>query len=519
MGTRQAVVVGIVAAGLGVLVAQPLAGTAAMLPQPPAVPKLTVPAVTVPSVSTPVGTTPSVTTPSVTTPSVTTPSVTTPPVSTPVAVVPSVTTPRMTTPSVTTPPASAPSATAPARTMASKVSALVGGPTQSASPSGATGDPASAAPDLAGGAAGVPAAGGTRTGLARGGDGASRHESARARRIASARESRRLRRLVTGLHGCLGTLGVGAQRLLTLRAGLTGPARSAAVTARVLHVSPAREARLERLALVALQRSAATGCGGPSPVVARTLVSSGTLSPSAPPPSGAAPASGPTASLSAAHAERPGRGGRSLAAPQPRGTAVERAETTSSFPSVLVPALLALLLALALLALPETRRRLRPAAAPLGGAAPSGGDGPSGGDATAPRRESASIPPPPPPIAYSPTADPRTDAPRVPPMGPPRTGMEDAMSQMAADVFAEMARDTPTLAPQPHPEADPTYPHVQVERELLPHEFASPSRPAPRRAPVWAREHATQTALVATVAVGWLARLLRRGRRRRRRSG
>ena len=513
MGTRQAVVVGIVAAGLGVLVAQPLAGTAAMLPQPPvspAVPQLTVPAVTVPSVSTPVGTTPSVTTPSVTTPSVTTPSVTTPPVSTPVAVVPSVTTPRMTTPSVTTPPASAPSATAPARTMASKVSALVGGPTQSAPPSGAPGDPASAAPDIAGGVAGVPAAGGARTGLARGGDGASRHASARARRIASARESRRLRRLVTRLHGCLGTLGVGAQRLLTLRAGLTGPARSAAVTARVLHVSPAREARLERLALVALQRSAATGCGGPAPVVARALASAGTLSPSAPQPSGAAPASGPAASLSAAHAERPARGGRSLPAPQPRGTAVERAETSSSFPSVLVPALLALLLALALLALPETRRRLRPAAAPLGGAAAT----------RPPPVTNRHRFPPPPPIAYSPTADPRTDAPRVPPTtGPPRTGMEDAMSQMAADVFAEMARDTPTLAPQPHPEADPPYPHVQVERELLPHEFASPSRPAPRRAPVWAREHATQAALVATVAVGWLARLLRRGRRRRRRSG
>jgi hypothetical protein len=83
-------------------------------------------------------------------------------------------------------------------------------------------------------------------------------------------------------------------------------------------------------------------------------------------------------------------------------------------------------------------------------------------------------------------------------------------------VFVQMARDTPGLAPQPKPEADPPYPDVQVERELLPDAFTSPSRPTPRRARIWPREHATQAALVATVAVGWLARLLRRGRRRRR---
>jgi hypothetical protein len=83
---------GIVAAVLGVLLAQPLAGTAATLPQHPAgsaVPQLGVP------------------------------------------------------------PVSAPSATAPVRSTVSNVSALAGGAARSAQASGAPGDPASAAPDTA----------------------------------------------------------------------------------------------------------------------------------------------------------------------------------------------------------------------------------------------------------------------------------------------------------------------------------------------------------------------------------
>jgi hypothetical protein len=99
--------------------------------------------------------------------------------------------------------------------------------------------------------------------------------------------------------------------------------------------------------------------------------------------------------------------------------------------------------------------------------------------------------------------------------------MEEAMAQMAADVFAEMARDTPELDSRPQLEGQPLYPHVQVERELLrgqPAPPAPPARSAPWRAQPWAREHATQAALVATVVLGSLARL-RRGRRRGRHSG
>jgi hypothetical protein len=89
----------------------------------------------------------------------------------------------------------------------------------------------------------------------------------------------------------------------------------------------------------------------------------------------------------------------------------------------------------------------------------------------------------------------------------------DAMSQMAADVFVEMARDMPRAIPDPQPEANGTYPHAQVERELLPH--AGPESSAGKSITTeWARQHAGQAALITTVALGGLARLRRRARRR-----
>jgi hypothetical protein len=75
--------------------------------------------------------------------------------------------------------------------------------------------------------------------------------------------------------------------------------------------------------------------------------------------------------------------------------------------------------------------------------------------------------------------------------------MDDTLDQMAANIVAQMRR-------------------VEVERELLPGLPAPRENPAPWRAGPWAREHTTQAALLATVALGWLARLLRRGRRRHR---
>ncbi len=517
------------AAAFGVLVASPLAGTAAVLPQHPAgtglgmgapgltVPSAAVPSVTVPSVSTPVGTTPSVTTPRTTIPTVTVapvpsisvPSVTTPRVSTPVATVPSVTTPSV----------GAPSAAAPARTTASKVSALVGGATRSAQVSGAPGDPASAAPDpatspaptAATAAPGTATASGliasrARAAAAHGRTRTASQRSTPARRRAAAHESRQLRRLVARLHGCLGVLQVGARRLLTLRAGLHGPARGAAATARILRVSPRREAALERRAMAALQRSVTTGCAGPSAAVtAAGAAPAGTQAPSSS-TAGAAPSeSGPSASLSAVHASRPPRGGLAHTPSPPAPRIVDQAETGSSIAGILVPAVLALLSALALVALPEVRRRLRPAAEPSG-----------------PGYDAASIPTPAAPIAYARVAEPRNDAARVPSTtrtGPSRTVMDQVMAQMAIDVFAEMADDMAGAVPHGQPEADTSHPQVKVEHEHLPRDTPVPRDVSQQRPQAWAREHATQVALVITIALGWLARLTRRGRRRRRRSG
>lgn len=93
--------------------------------------------------------------------------------------------------------------------------------------------------------------------------------------------------------------------------------------------------------------------------------------------------------------------------------------------------------------------------------------------------------------------------------------MRDAMSQMAADVFAAMTLDTLGDVPHAEPEGDAVNPHVDVERELLgpPPEPRVPS--TSELAQAWAREHAGQALLVTTVGVGWIARAVRRGRRRR----
>jgi hypothetical protein len=89
------------------------------------------------------------------------------------------------------------------------------------------------------------------------------------------------------------------------------------------------------------------------------------------------------------------------------------------------------------------------------------------------------------------------------------------MSQMAADVFAEMTRDAPGRVPHPQLEGDAPYSHLEVERELLGPPAARGPLTASRRTQQWARTHAGQTVLVTTVGVGWLARAVHRGRRRR----
>jgi hypothetical protein len=504
MSKRLSVVVGIAAAGLGVLVAQPLAGAAATVPQhavSAAVPSLSVPTVTVPTatvptvttptvttprvttptvttprvttptVTTPKVTTPTVTTPKVTTPTVTTPKVTTPTVTTPKVTTPKVTTPKVTTPSVTTPRVSTPVGTVPSattpsagtrsaagvvRTTASTVSAASGAATHRDATSSASGSPASAVPNAGAAPSGAGAGAGGQTGSARGstpgvsGDaasasavdavfgrtGASRPQSPRERRLAAARESRRLRRLVTRLRGCLGTLDGRARHLLSLRAGLHGPARSAAATARILHVSARREARLERLAVATLGRSAATGCAGSPAAVTRALglglAFAGLPALTSLPPGVAGTGSGPGtgASLHSARGSRsPGHTGSGNLAVTPARARTEQAETGASFPSALITALLVMLLAIAMVVVPKLRQRPAPVTA---------------GSVGAPGVPSS-----------TPTAPP----PRAKMAGRPfkarAAPMDSAIAPMAADAFSRMATngDHPT-DPESEPGAD-----------------------------------------------------------------
>jgi hypothetical protein len=261
---------------------------------------------------------------------------------------------------------------------------------------------------------------------------------------------------VARLGGCIHTLAIGARRLLTLRAGLDGPARSATATARILKVNAGRERRLERRALRLLARSASTGCEAaamsvPAAVPAQASPA-GTATTAA---AGSSAVSGPSASLSAAHAERSPRGGRRVGAGAPPATADERASTgSSSAGAVLIPALLALLLGLALIALPGVRRRLLPAGAPV--------DRPRATAAAPVNRERAAPAQPQAPGRERPTRRP------LPPSRQAWAAMDEGLALMAADAFAQMARDPGESDPHPQPEAETSHHEAQVEGEVHP---------------------------------------------------
>jgi hypothetical protein len=132
------VVVGLVAAGLGLILGSAPAATALE----PLLPPVSLPPISVPSVTL---LSPAVTTPAVTTPAVTTPAVTTPPVTTPLVSVPPVSTPLGTTPVVISP--STPEPT-------TEVTHAVSGGTDVAG--GTTSPPASSAPNATAGSPSPP---------------------------------------------------------------------------------------------------------------------------------------------------------------------------------------------------------------------------------------------------------------------------------------------------------------------------------------------------------------------------
>jgi hypothetical protein len=507
-----------VAAALALLIAQPLAGTAATLPKigrptisAPAVnlpaanlpavttpqvtvPSLTVPSVTTPRVSTPVGPTPTVSTPSVTTPSATAPKVSTPVVKTPsVTTTPSntpVTTPTPTTRLVKTP--NLPGASSPSSSSANGSSSSANG--SSSAPAGSSASSSATAPGPSSGTAGrrpaSPGAGAssraaTRAGTASSpsssvGERRSHHGETVSSREAQARaETRRLRNVVARYQGCVGSLDRRSQRLLWLRAGLHGSPRSAPVVARILRVGAGREQLLERMSLLALQTAGRGGCGGSAAVT--TVPGPAQLTSTAPwvtasrptlvATTSGSPSAGPASSGPSSQQHVRATGSRSATPIVITPAATRTAERASaghdgvSRPEIVLLALL--VIAVSLVLMPGVRRRMLPA---LAGLPPA--EGYVGRAGT-------------PPVASVAAASALREAPASPPG--PAAPQEPAASRVPA--------------PQSQPEGP------AVHRQPV-----TPPRPRPRT--TWVREHATQGALVATVLAGGLVRVLRRGRSR-----
>jgi hypothetical protein len=278
-----------------------------------------------------------------------------------------------------------------------------------------------------------------------------------------------LRALVTRLQGCLGSLTAQSRRLLSLRAGLNGPPHSAGAVAGVLHVSLTRESLLEQLSLVELQTATSSGCAGTSaastPSYDRVAVG---LTGSVPWLPVVAAGSSPDivhSARSTSAKSSPTSSPPVVSVPAAKRT-IDRASTGShALPAAALGLLAALVVAMSLLVLPGTRWQLLRA---------------SGGSAA-----------------------------------PPRHPVEPA-----ALIASSRSR-----TPEPEPEPGPETHNPQAEPE--PQVVAEPGPEAgwvgdrsPRHAAggSWAREHAVQAALAATVIVGGAVRSVRlftrtRGRR------
>lgn len=254
----------------------------------------------------------------------------------------------------------------------------------------------------------------------------------RARRFLEARETRRLRRLVARLQGCLGTLAPRARRLLALRAGLHGPARSAKATARIMHLSQRRERILERHALTELTRTAMTGCAGQPTQVVSAVAAATLPSLSASPPSTVVPVSGPSAQLSAVHASSSRHGGTpgSLSVARSRVRTEQAGTGGGTFPSAVVTALLGLLLAVAMVVVPKLRRY---SAAPAAAGAAIGAGAAARRNNRRDIESAASAAPASAPSAEAPPAD-RPIRSLVRPTDP-------TIAPMAANAYSSMASD------------------------------------------------------------------------------
>jgi hypothetical protein len=179
---------------------------------------------------------------------------------------------------------------------------------------------------------------------------------------------------------------------------------------------------------------------------------------------------------------------------------VERAATGQGSLAWIEIALFAILaVAVSLVLMPGVRRRLLPLLA--GAPSPDGYVGPTGNQMTP-----VAGPPPAPEPAAAP--EPATaPEPGPPPAPEPATAVE--LAPAAATALEPAAAVEPAAVPAPEPATS------QPQAEPA---SGDPQLPAQAEQSVtarsWAREHATQGALVATVIAGGLVRMLKRGRGR-----
>jgi hypothetical protein len=347
----------------------------------------------------------------------------------------------------------------------------------------------------------------------------SRHGARPASRRAQQRdENRRLRNVVQRDQGCLSSLDGTSQHLLSLRAGLHGAPRNPGAVARILGISTGREQLLESMSLLMLQRTAAGGCGGTTTVsaggtpqlasAAPWVTQSGSTAPVATGAGSSSPSSGAGSATGSGSPAPVRSGGARSVNPiviSPAATrTVERAATDENTMSPTVIVLFALLvLAVALVLVPGVRRRLLPTLAGLPSA-----------DGHGQTRVTSLVTPTAPPADVSIAAGAATAGAALG-AEPDILAPEAAAPQAAAPQAVAPAPQPVAPAPQPEPAATDPSPFrstARVASQSAPTAVPQPQPEVQRPRLTWAREHATQGALAATVIAGGLARALKRGR-------
>jgi hypothetical protein len=248
----------------------------------------------------------------------------------------------------------------------------------------------------------------------------------------------------------------GSRKLLSLRAGLSGPPLSAGAVAGVPHLSVVREGRLERRSLRQLVAKAGTGCApfATPQGITGTQVSSQQATPAL---SRFSPTSSSAPTGAAGHSRRGGHAGSVIVVTPAATRTVERAESgDQAIPGVAVVAFATFVLGFSLLGLPGVRRRV----IRLSG---RGADRPPGRTARAmraPARANERVSPP------SPGTHPNT---RSAPTAEPKAARPERKPH------PHYLRARPLLDPRRRPSS----PRLTIDWHAVDPQNAEPSRPDP----------------------------------------